>query len=376
MKIVLTLIVVAMSFGLISTPALAQENAVTAVITDPNPARRFTITDQPVVVSGTVEFDPDLMQYWKVEIKGNNRRSYIGEDPLARTWAYNWVTLDSTRTDSVNNGPLAVIPTWPTLSEGNWQLRLVVVGHNDEFLSEQVAEFRVRIPETDPVYVNITHPAATGVLSDNSVRGTLILNQFVSAYRVDLLGGPYLRWTTVAGPFRNNTGNPTQIHDDVIASISTLESLPPGQYELRLVVLGLDGQHIQEPTQLRFNLGSGGASNLPAISITRPRVRSGGIDIEGSTPLIGSVTLPEGAAYYKVEIKDNFDPEDNEDNQPVQFPEWTTINTTHSESVSNGVIETIPALVPGEYLLRIVIVAPDGEFVGDPYEIELTVEAD
>lgn len=368
----LLIVLIALLFASIA-PVLAQDAAVTAIIAEPDPTERFTIREQPVALIGTVTVDPAVVQYWKVDIKGNNRRSYVGEDPLHRTPAYDWVTVGDTRTDSVVDGQLALIPGWPTLSEGNWKVRLVVVGHDNQFLSETVADFRVRVPEADPVYVEVTQPLENQVIADNQVRGTLMMNQFAGSYWIDLLGGPYLHWTRVAGPFQNNVARPTQIANGVLATLPELDTLPPGQYELRLVVTGLDGNYIQEPLEVEFGIGTTAVSNLPVISITEPRVRSNRIRVKSSTPLIGTVTLPQGASYYKVEIKDNFD-EDNENNQPVQFPDWVTIGSTHAGSVRNGIIETIPTLPVGDYLLRVVIVGPDGQFAGDPYEVRLEVQ--
>src|SRR5687767_9077670 len=107
--------------------ALAQEvpgNPVVAYISQPDPLRSFTVTNQNIPLLGTIVFDPAVMKYWKVDIRGTSTRSYIGTDHFDRTVAFDWVTIGEMRTDTVIDRTLAVIPAWPGLSLGGWRARL------------------------------------------------------------------------------------------------------------------------------------------------------------------------------------------------------------------------------------------------------------
>ena len=55
--------------------------------------------------------------------------------------------------------------------------------------------------------------------------------------------------------------------------------------------------------------------------------------------------------------------------------DWTTIGTTHTNSVVNGQLENlyVPGLVAGSYRMRLVIVDNGGGFLQAPYEVPFTV---
>ena len=75
-----------------------------------------------------------------------------------------------------------------------------------------------------------------------------------------------------------------------------------------------------------------------------------------------------------MEIKDDIR---NASQLPL-FSDWTTLGSTHAESVIEGEIEFLagpPVVAPGTYRLRIVVIGADGGFSGTPYEIGLTVRA-
>ncbi len=154
---------------------------------------------------------------------------------------------------------------------------------------------------------------------------------------------------------------------------SCLDLVPPGQYRLRLVVKGLDANYLQEPTEVAFAIGNVRSSNLPEVMVTEPLVSNDVLQIRGETPLIGTVRVPEGSLFYKVEVKDNLARD-----QAPRFTDWSMIGTTHAESVVEGWIEVLPGpdqLPNGNYLLRIVIVNPNGTFSGEPYQVQLRVQA-
>jgi hypothetical protein len=72
---------------------------------------------------------------------------------------------------------------------------------------------------------------------------------------------------------------------------------------------------------------------------------------------------PTKVQYYKLEIGSGRSP-----------TSWTTFGTTHSQRVSNGVLETLQAgaLPPGDYVIRLIIVGNDGNFPA-PYSVPVTV---
>jgi len=106
-----------------------------------------------------------------------------------------------------------------------------------------------------------------------------------------------------------------------------------------------------------------GGSPVVVANIVSP---SPGQEIPASQPIdiVGSAMFtPEQAEYYKVEIRGG------------QFPNFETIGDIHRESVANGVLERIGpyALQPGEYVLQLVIVGRDGNWLQQPYTVPFRV---
>jgi hypothetical protein len=90
---------------------------VTAYISQPTPGQ--VITDNTPVI-GTAQFSPEQALYYKLELGGGQ-------------FGGNWVTMGDVHYDSVINGQLEVLPG-PGLSSGNYVIRLVVVGHDGNFV--------------------------------------------------------------------------------------------------------------------------------------------------------------------------------------------------------------------------------------------------
>ena len=87
------------------------------------------------------------------------------------------------------------------------------------------------------------------------------------------------------------------------------------------------------------------------------------IPVGSPIPIMGTAQFSPGQAqYYKVEIIGG------------DFGGWTTIGSTHSESVANGVLENLPPLPAGSYQIQLVVVGNDGNYVQPPYQIGFTVQ--
>jgi hypothetical protein len=73
---------------------------------------------------------------------------------------------------------------------------------------------------------------------------------------------------------------------------------------------------------------------------------------------------PAQTQYYKLEIGNGRNPN-----------EWTTFGTTHSQPVVNGVLEQLhaDALSPGDYVIRLILVGNDGNFIGTPHSVPITI---
>jgi hypothetical protein len=84
--------------------------------------------------------------------------------------------------------------------------------------------------------------------------------------------------------------------------------------------------------------------------------------------IVGTAAFsPDQATFYKVEI------------QGGPFPGFVTLgdvnNWKNRSGVTNGVLESIMAnvLPPGNYVIQLVIVGPDGNFVQPPYQVQFAV---
>ncbi|MBW4439538.1 MAG: transglycosylase domain-containing protein [Pleurocapsa minor GSE-CHR-MK-17-07R] len=123
---------------------------------------------------------------------------------------------------------------------------------------------------------------------------------------------------------------------------------------------------------------SAGLAFLPTIACSQDLINAAGSTAPGVTAyiaspangqvvsgpfdIIGTAQFDAGqASYYKVEIIGG------------PFGGWTTVNNIHSNSVVNGVLESIPGLSPGNYQLQLVVVGNDGNYAQPPYQISITV---
>lgn len=90
-----------------------------------------------------------------------------------------------------------------------------------------------------------------------------------------------------------------------------------------------------------------------------------GTVVTARTELTGTVQYdPSIVEYYKVEFG------------PGQEPrEWFTLGSTHNSPVVNGTLEVLDAasLPPGPYVIRLVLVKRDGNFLGTPHSVPIEI---
>jgi hypothetical protein len=108
---------------------------------------------------------------------------------------------------------------------------------------------------------------------------------------------------------------------------------------------------------------SGGfdASAGATYSIDTPKPNQG---VYGVVPVIGTAEFNPGQVdYYRVDIGAGTSP-----------TEWLTIGDTHTKTVTHGELEFLhaDALAPGPYVLRLVLVKSDGNFL-EPYQVPIIV---
>jgi hypothetical protein len=80
--------------------------------------------------------------------------------------------------------------------------------------------------------------------------------------------------------------------------------------------------------------------------------------------IIGTANFnPNEVQYYKLEIGRGSSP-----------TSWTTFGSTHRNSVSGGLLETLQAdsLPPGEYVIRLVVVRNDGNYPS-PHVVPISI---
>jgi 1A family penicillin-binding protein len=95
--------------------------------------------------------------------------------------------------------------------------------------------------------------------------------------------------------------------------------------------------------------------------ITSPRP---GQQVFGIVPITGTASFdPAYVQYYKVEISGG------------SLDGWITLGETHSETVADGVLEYLhaDALPPGEYVIRLVLVGMDGNFLQPTFDVPITI---
>ncbi len=103
---------------------------------------------------------------------------------------------------------------------------------------------------------------------------------------------------------------------------------------------------------------------LAVWRITSPRP---GESVSGVLPIIGTADFdPNKVQFYKVELGMG----------DLENPQWVTLGNASSTPVVNGTLEMLhaDALPAGDYLLRLIVVTMDGNYVGEPHTLRLTVE--
>jgi hypothetical protein len=158
------------------------------------------------------------------------------------------------------------------------------------------------------------------------------MNRFATAYRLELVGGSYTE-CTVVDSYISDTGHPIVVDGGEIGKLPDLSQLQPSRYRLRLIVLGWDANYLQPPSEVDFAVGTNRVSDLASIQLSEPCVSNGRITIREGTPLRGTVVVPEGAQFYKVEIKDDIRAGQA---QATRFTDWTTLIEVHPQSVVDG----------------------------------------
>lgn len=105
--------------------------------------------------------------------------------------------------------------------------------------------------------------------------------------------------------------------------------------------------------------------NIPAVwRISSPKT---GDKVSGVIPIVGTADFdPQRVQFYKIEL--GLGDPDN--------PQWVTLGETSNRPIVNGTLEVLhaDALPPGDYLLRLIVVQWDGNYVGEPHTVPLTIE--
>jgi penicillin-binding protein 1C len=100
------------------------------------------------------------------------------------------------------------------------------------------------------------------------------------------------------------------------------------------------------------------------VRVVRLNVQPGSV-LTARTVLSGTVRFdPNEAEYFKVEL--------GRGRQPT---EWMTLGDTHRDQVAGGPLEVLdaPSLPPDEYIVRLVLVGKDGNFLGEPFVVPVTI---
>lgn len=350
---------------LLAIPVTAQNPTPTAPqfvqLVVPNPNRQINILPPGQSFEGHIRFPEEDFAYWKFEIRSQLRNGTIGQGET-QFRANNWTTVGEQRTEPEFTGQLAFVAPYPELEVGPWDFRIVGVKTDGSFIeTPYTGEFIVRTPRVPAVPNEIVYPANGQIIYgyDNEIRGLLRMNQAAYAYQFEIIGGQYNNWTNIYGPIPNDRGNPITIDNGVLGELPPiLDELEAGRYRLRLVVLGEDANWLQPPTEIQFAVRTPILYTLTRIRIRSPLIINSRTILEEPTDIIGTVEMPDHAAYFKVEIKDDIADNNPFDQQP-RFTDWTTIGDIQDKSVFNGKLAYIPALIdiaPGTYRIRIVVV--------------------
>jgi hypothetical protein len=103
---------------------------------------------------------------------------------------------------------------------------------------------------------------------------------------------------------------------------------------------------------------------LAVWRITSPRT---GDAVSGVLPIIGTADFdPNKVQFYKVELGMG----------DLENPQWVTLGNASSTPVVNGTLEMLhaDALPAGEYFLRLIVITMDGNYVGEPHMVRVTIE--
>jgi len=112
-----------------------------------------------------------------------------------------------------------------------------------------------------------------------------------------------------------------------------------------------------------LSMPAGGGSPVVVANIVSPAPGQE-IHVSQQIDIVGSAMFDSSQAeYYKVEIRGG------------PFADFETINTIHPNGVANGVLETIGpyGLQPGDYVVQLVIVGKDGNWLQQPYAVPFRV---
>jgi 1A family penicillin-binding protein len=111
-------------------------------------------------------------------------------------------------------------------------------------------------------------------------------------------------------------------------------------------------------------LALAGNGLVPAVwRITSP---AAGDAVNGIIPIEGIASFdPSQVQFYKIELGMG----------DLTNPQWVTLGDTHNTPVVNGTLEMLHAdgLPAGEYLLRLIVVMQDGNYVGEPHTIAIRI---
>ena len=106
------------------------------------------------------------------------------------------------------------------------------------------------------------------------------------------------------------------------------------------------------------------SGDIPAVwRISSPTANG---TVSGILPILGTASFdPADVQFYKIELGRG----------DLANPEWVTLGEASAQPVTNGTLEMLhaAALPPGEYLLRLVLVKWDGNYVGEPHTIQFTI---
>ena len=111
---------------------------------------------------------------------------------------------------------------------------------------------------------------------------------------------------------------------------------------------------------------SGGVNGANGITSATYRIATprAGDTVGGLVQIRGTASFdPAEVKFYKLEIGSGQTPS-----------QWSTLGSTHSTPVVNGVLEELHAysLAPGPYVLRLVLVRHDGNFP-PPHTVPITI---